>query len=288
MKTLLSIILLLFTGDFTAAQNTLLWEISGKGLTQPSYLFGTMHLLCADDLPQHDSLLPSMAKCRRLVIEMDEKKLGILKQLRLVRMRGDSTLDDFLDEEELKEVARFFADSLGLRLSLLMNMKPALLSSLVMLHALPCEQKQITGMEKELKIWADSLKLKLDELETFRYQAALFDSIPYSIQARELMYGIRNYTELREEFLQLVHLYSDQKLDSILDIGKLEEMVAYDMEGLFITTRNQNWVEKMPGMMNKNPCFFAVGAAHLPGKNGVIALLRAAGYQVRPIIDNSN
>ncbi len=277
----------LLSAAYSTAQNTLLWEISGNGLQQPSYLFGTMHVLCEEDLPKHDSLLPALASCKRLVIEMDESRVGVLKQLRFIRMRGDSTLGDFLDEEELKEVARFFADSLGLRLSLLMNMKPALLSSLVMLHALPCGQNERTGMEKELKIWADSLNLKLDELETFRYQAGLFDSIPYLVQARELLEGVRQYSEMKQDFIRLVQLYSSQQLDSILETGKLEDMVAYDMEGLFITTRNQNWVEKMPGMMKNYPCFFAVGAAHLPGKNGVIALLRTQGYHVRPVFSKT-
>lgn len=288
MKTLVLGFLLFVSGTFSAAQNTLLWEISGNGLQQPSYLFGTMHLLCVADLPKHDSLLVAMAQCKRLYIEMDESKVGAIKQLRLARMRGDSTLSHFLDEAELKEVAQFFADSLGLRLSLLMTMKPALLSSLVILHALPCEQKEITGMEKVLKNRADSLNIKLDELESFRYQADLFDSIPYAVQAKELLDGIRRYPELKAEFLQMVALYSEQKLDSIAEMGELAAMAAYDMEGKFITNRNRIWVEKMPAMMKKYPCFFAVGAAHLPGKNGVIALLRSAGYTVRPIFHHPN
>ncbi|MHB1278015.1 MAG: TraB/GumN family protein [Bacteroidia bacterium] len=287
MKTLVFLVLLLVPVTQTTAQNTLLWEISGNGLRQPSYLFGTMHVLCEADLPKHDSLLPAMAQCKRLVVEMDESKVGVIKQLRLIRMQGDSNLSDFLDEAELSEVAKFFADSLGLRLSLLMNMKPALLSTLVMLHALPCNQKDATGMEKELKIWADSLDLKLDALETFQYQANLFDSIPYAVQANELLDEVRHYTEMKEDFIRLVQHYSGQKLDSISETGKLEGMVAYDMEGKFITNRNRNWVEKMPGMMKNYPCFFAVGAAHLPGKNGVIALLRAQGFTVRPIFPGS-
>jgi len=36
--------------------NTLLWKISGKNLTRPSYIFGTMHMICANDIELSDSL----------------------------------------------------------------------------------------------------------------------------------------------------------------------------------------------------------------------------------------
>jgi uncharacterized protein YbaP (TraB family) len=284
MKALHFLLFLFGFGAVSSAQNTLLWEISGNGLSEPSYLFGTMHILCKENLPKHDSVVVCMTKCEQLVIEMDESKVGVIKQLRLARMRGDSSLGDFLDSMELAEVSQFFADSLGIRLSLLMTMKPALLSSLVLLHALPCEQNEVTGVEKVLKLCADSLDLGVAELETFRYQAALFDSIPYDVQARELLDAVRQNEKLREDFDQLVRLYSNQMLDSIAVLGSLDSLVAYDMEGKFISNRNHNWVAKMPQMMKKYPCFFAVGAAHLPGENGVIRLLRENGYTVRPIL----
>lgn len=280
------LIFLFGMGSFSSGQNTLLWEITGNGLREPSYLFGTMHVLCEENLPKHDSLLPAMARCKRLVIEMDESKVGAIKQLRLARMRGDTSLSDLLDEEELAEVARFFTDSLGLRLSFLMTMKPALLSSLVMLNALPCEQKEITGVEKVLQSWGDSLNLRLEELETFRYQAALFDSIPYAVQAQELLHGVREHEKLAEEFRTLVHLYSNQLLDSIAVIIPFDSSDVYDLEAKFIANRNRNWMHKMPGMMKNSPCFFAVGAAHLPSENGVIYLLRKEGYTVRPIFSS--
>lgn len=34
----------------TINNNTLLWEISGNGLAQPAFIFGTFHLLCRDDI----------------------------------------------------------------------------------------------------------------------------------------------------------------------------------------------------------------------------------------------
>jgi uncharacterized protein YbaP (TraB family) len=51
-----------------------------------------------------------------------------------------------------------------------------------------------------------------------------------------------------------------------------------------LTKRNKEWLNKMPEMMNNNSVFFAVGAAHLLGKNGVIQLLKDKGYTVTPVL----
>ena len=50
-----------------------------------------------------------------------------------------------------------------------------------------------------------------------------------------------------------------------------------------LDARNKKWIQKMPEMMSQHSVFFAVGAAHLPGDNGVINLLKKAGYTVKSI-----
>jgi uncharacterized protein YbaP (TraB family) len=50
-----------------------------------------------------------------------------------------------------------------------------------------------------------------------------------------------------------------------------------------IDNRNADWVTKMPTIMEAQPTFFAVGAAHLVGEKGVLNLLRKAGYQVEGV-----
>lgn len=51
-----------------------------------------------------------------------------------------------------------------------------------------------------------------------------------------------------------------------------------------LDNRNKNWVVQLPELMKDKSIFVAVGAAHLAGKNGVINLLREAGYIVKPIM----
>jgi hypothetical protein len=52
---------------------------------------------------------------------------------------------------------------------------------------------------------------------------------------------------------------------------------------LLLTNRNNNWVKQMQTIMPEKATLFAVGAGHLGGNEGVISLLRKAGYTVKPL-----
>ena len=51
--------------------NTLLWQVSGNGLTKPSYIFGTFHLLCKGDIQFSEQLKKSLAYADEIYMEMD-------------------------------------------------------------------------------------------------------------------------------------------------------------------------------------------------------------------------
>lgn len=59
---------------------SILWEISGNGLSQPSYLFGTIHMICATDYMWHDYMQEAFDKSDEVILEIDmeeiEQKFG--------------------------------------------------------------------------------------------------------------------------------------------------------------------------------------------------------------------
>ena len=80
-----------------------------------------------------------------------------------------------------------------------------------------------------------------------------------------------------------------QRLALLLSVDAIQQLTTKDPEfgkydALMLQNRNQNWIPVMATEMKKAPTFFAVGAAHLGGINGVINLLRKRGYLVKPII----
>ena len=138
----------------------------------------------------------------------------------------------------------------------------------------------MTSVEMELYRLARRRKLESGGLETTSYQISIFDSIPYEAQARMLVESLRRTDDGTDEYGQMMDLYRAG------DINAMQGMIANDATGMsqyeeiLLQRRNRNWIAVMSRMMREKPTFFAVGAGHLGGQNGVIALLRKEGYRV--------
>ena len=50
-----------------------------------------------------------------------------------------------------------------------------------------------------------------------------------------------------------------------------------------LDNRNKAWMTQLPSLFSEQSTFVAVGALHLSGKNGLVNLLRAQGYTVKPL-----
>lgn len=265
-----------------ADDNTLLWEVSGNGLSTPSYLFGTFHLLCKDDIRFSNALKRSVSNASVVYMELDmDDPAMLLGGLAMMSMKNGKKLKDLLTEEEYKRVELFFKDSLKSSLGFFQGMKPMMLTSLVYPKLIPCET--VTSVEDQLVKLAKENKKEVRGLETLAFQSSVFDSIPYKEQADELLKTIDSLAKSRLLFDSMSKAYINQ------DMAALEHILTDDdfgMDGnqdILLDKRNQNWVDQLKTIMHKEPVFVAVGAGHLPGKSGVIALLRKEGYTVRPV-----
>jgi uncharacterized protein len=268
-------------------ENTLLWKISGNGLEKPSYLFGTIHMLCKDDAGLSDNLRSAIANADDVYLEIDlDNMLEMLTVMSKMKMKGDTTLKDLLSKEDYDKVKNHF-DQAGsmLPFSMLETYKPILAASLLEQSSLPCDKN--TAMEQEIMAEAKKNNKKIKGLETMSYQAEVLDAIPYKMQAEQLVTYIDNAkkgdTTSSHEFSELLNAYRQQ------DLKKLESLMMKDEAGisayadLLLYNRNRNWIDKMKQILPGHSLLIAVGAGHLPGEKGVINLLKKAGYTVSPV-----
>ncbi len=264
--------------------NSLLWEISGKDIKKPSYLFGTMHLLCADDAKLSDSLKFAIENTKQVYFEIDlDNMMETLGAMQYLNMNNNKRLSDLLTAAEYQRVKDYFKkNKTMLPLSMMERLKPYFITSLISESKFPCAAKD--GMEQVIMKEAKKDKKPIMGLETVQFQASVFDSIPYERQAKDLVKMIDSAgTGSDDSDIKLMEVYKSQ------DLNKMQEMTA-DEEGmnefldLLLYNRNANWVDKMPVIMKESASLFAVGAGHLGGDKGVINLLRKAGYTVRPMI----
>src|SRR5687768_1037471 len=83
-----------------AKDKTLLWKISGNGIERPSYLFGTIHLLCEEDAILSSNLKKAIKDCDVVYLEVDMDNLfEMFGAMNKMKMKNDTTLRDLLSEE---------------------------------------------------------------------------------------------------------------------------------------------------------------------------------------------
>jgi uncharacterized protein len=262
--------------------NTLLWEITGKKLTAPSYLFGTFHLICKDDMPFGVQLKTAVQSVKEIYMELDmDDPATMMGGLFLMNMRGDTTLKKLYTEAEYKKVELFFKDSLHTPLTMFQKMKPFFTMSMIYPKMLPC--KTMSGVEQELMKLAKENKKEIQGLETMAFQAAVFDSIPYAQQAKELLKTIDSLGAYKKYFDTMVRVYKKQELKEIQNLFTKSEFGMEENQDILLDKRNKNWVKQLKEIMKKQSIFIAVGAGHLVGEMGLIELLRKEGYTLRPI-----
>ncbi|HEY4147851.1 MAG TPA: TraB/GumN family protein [Chitinophagaceae bacterium] len=265
-------------------ENSLLWEISGNGLSKSSYLFGTMHLLCADDAKLSDSLRYCIETTGQVYFEIDmSDMLGqSLAALQYLNMNNNTRLPDLITPEEYQRVKEYFkVNKVMLPMSMLERMKPYFITALISESKFPCVEKD--GMEQVIMKEVKKDHKPVFGLETIQFQASVFDSIPYQRQAKDLVKMIDSSGKGGDSSdLQLMDMYRRQELNKMYEMTTEEDGMS-DFIDLLLYRRNAAWVNKMPAIMIDKPTLFAVGAGHLGGEKGVISLLRRAGYTVRPL-----
>ena len=119
--------------------------------------------------------------------------------------------------------------------------------------------------------------------ETIAFQAAVFDSIPYESQAKELLNTIDSIDLYKKYFDTMLNVYKTQQLLAIENMFNKTELGMNENRDILLDNRNKNWVDQLKKILPERNIFMAVGAGHLVGENGLIALLKKAGYILRPL-----
>lgn len=263
--------------------NTLLWEISGKRMKKPSYLFGTFHLLCKDDIHVTANLQQSIKNADEVYFEMDlDDPANTIGAMFYMNMK-DKSLKDLYTPAEYDKVAAFFKDSLKMNLSYFGKMKPMLLESLLYPRMMPC--KTPSGVEMELMSYAKKQKKEIKGFETMEFQASVFDSIPYNVQAKVLLKDIDSAKSAKVYFTRMMDIYISQNTGELVKLMADTAFSGGEDNDVFLKNRNMNWVKQLDTILKQKNIFMGVGAAHLFGDVGLIALLRKEGYAVTPLLN---
>ena len=269
-------------------EKALLWKIEKDGLPSASYLYGTIHIIPKDDFFYPSGTIEAIEASTKMVFEIDMSVMTDMSaQMGLMQkslMKDGKKISDLLSEVDLKIVKDHF-DKMGLPFALFERMKPAFLTVFASEDMSPnsMQNGDMKSYEMEFMDIAKTRKMDMGGLETVDYQLSVFDSIPYTDQANILVESIKSSSEGEDELKKMIEIYKNQDLEGMGAMFSDESIGDMD---ILLNNRNRNWIPVMKNYMNEKPTFFAVGAGHLVGVQGVIALLRAEGYTLTPVINN--
>lgn len=267
-------------GAFAQETNSLLWKVSGKDITKPSYLFGTIHMLPQDKYFFNDKMQEALDGCDVLALEA-EMDIPLSEQMKMAAqmiMPDGKTWADYMTAEEYAAVKSAFVDSLGIKekkVDKYSKIRPIYVSGLIMSELLG----KVKMYEQELSAMAKKAKKEVVGLETIQEQMDIVSSIPVEDQIEDLK---STTASMMRDYNEMLEAYVSQNLEALE--ATTEDSDSFDkMEAKLLTERNERWIKVIQEKLGEQSIFFAVGAMHLVGESGLIKQLQTAGYTVEAV-----
>lgn len=262
-------------------QRGLLWKIDGAA-ARPSYLFGTVH---SDD-PRVTRLPAPVAdafgRSESFTLEAIANGEGLIQMAQAMYFHDARNLKTVLGDALYADTLRALRGR-GLPADDLEKKKPwAVLMALGM-------PKPRSGLFLDLALQLEATKQGKATygLETMAEQMAVFDEVPLADQVTLLSHTVAQADRFDAQFEELLNHYLARDLDGLVALEtkyRPADGRAYAafMDRL-LRQRNLRMLERMQPRLKDGAAFIAVGALHLPGDDGLVQLLRRAGYRVTPI-----
>ncbi|MGB5428357.1 TraB/GumN family protein [Eudoraea sp.] len=281
--TYVIICLVLSLMGYSQSEKSLLWEISGNGLEKSSYLYGTMHVSKKIAFRLDDVFYEALDSSEIVALESDpetwlesEERFGSSSQKEGYGFttKGFYTHSFALQHPRKKDLASYLAFEERLVNSILyrtneysQNFEEDTYLDMFIYQAGSRFNKPILALEKLEESAAlvgraslNSMKMKPDEWLQKR------------MQQQDLMFLMQD-------------AYRERNLNLLDSIDKAMYTDHYLKNMLYI--RNENMARSLDSAMQKAKVFAGIGAAHLPGTHGVIALLQEKGYVVQPLVSEA-
>ena len=283
MKKILLSLLAVFATQAEAQnlEKSLLWKISGNGIKEASYLYGTIHITCDATLPQ--KAINALEATNQLYLELDMDDPSLQQSMMQgMMMKDGKTMASLVSAEDFKIVDAFLVKQLGFSAQMLNTFKPFMISAMLYPKMIDCEMQSV---EQKLMDVTKEQKEEVFGLESVAEQMKVFDAIPYDIQMKELVKTAKTDLEKDKKEMELfMEIYKSEDINAMYKATQeSENEITSKFEEILLSNRNKNWIPIIEKVAKEKATFFGVGAGHLGGEMGVIQLLQKKGYKVEAI-----
>lgn len=276
MRIRVFIIAIIVSANHGFAQS-LLWQISGDKLTTPSFLYGTIHISDPRVFEWKDSVYKYLDHCSVFAAELDLSMETMISIAGMMMLPEGQTLHDRFTPGEYEMIKDEVKACSGYDLAMFDKMKPPALIALCFSREQPGDLE--ATVDELLYRQANSSGMRTIGIETVEEQISLFDKIPDSY----VVEYFRRLEDQDRELETLVRCYRKADLDSLLILMRDEESGSLLNDEL-IRQRNYTMTERIIPLIFEQSTFVAIGCGHLPGPEGIIALLRKEGFHVEPVM----
>lgn len=268
----------------------LLWRVEKPG-APPSYLFGTMHVDDRDALMLARSTKELVRGSRIVLTELGDVDETTQRQaagavIAKAARRDGGALAVVVDPQDLAEVKRLLVVQ-KLNVEAADHIAPWVT---IMMLALPaCERARIgPGMktvDSTVIEIAHAANVPVAPIESMEEQLKLLSTMDEKLVARDLVSTARHPALIEDGFATVLRLYKEKRVGAMLAVlhraARLTKQENEDNEAMmkaFAGSRNRVIAARVKPEIEKGGAFVAVGAAHLSGFDGLVALVREAGY----------
>lgn len=272
-----------YTQKASKKYQSLLWEITGNGLTKPSYLFGTMHVSSKMVFHLPDSFYNAIKNVEAVALELNpEVWQGQMVRLDRLELNYKNFIQaanaDYLNERSFQ--LGKYEDELKVALS----SEPVVVNNLLYRSYKSREDfEEDTFLDLYIFQTGKKLGKRATGVENY-FETEKIVMEAYADMAKEKE---RKTIETDGESMGGIA----QKMDNAYRSGDLDLLDSLNdlidasdaFKNKFLYKRNGIQANSIDTILKKNSLFVGVGAAHLPGDKGVIEALRKKGYTLRPV-----
>jgi len=266
-----------------AEYNSRLWRIEGDGEhgSHPvSWLFGTLHVENPEILKLADPLVFYLDETEQLILEVDTTALTRRSYEKHLFLEDDKSLREIIGIELFERTLNALAKN-GMTAGALDRYRPF---APILALASP-ESRTGLFLDEKIRRLASVRNKEITGIETLTEQMSILGNMSEQDQIALLDYAVQTHADFDSDLQKLVDIYRQGDVGELLESSRKQmnppdPLLAARFEKRLLFDRNQVMVERLLPMLKEKSSFIAIGAAHLAGKHGVIALLRQQGYRV--------
>lgn len=256
----------------------MLWKIYKTDPEVCHYIFGTMHTSTTEAYTYAELAKKYISKSSIYAGEMDLNQAQDHNITSYFLLKEDISFKELFRPKQYEKYRKVILKTMGFDLTHFSQYTPFYITNYMVNLFLPKDNPE--PLDHYLWNFARAEGKELTGIETLSDQIRILENIPMAYQLKAFKDHIKNISAMKSKILKLNKMYERCDLKSLMSatkksIGSIRKLMIYD--------RNVAMSKSIIKLYNTKPSFVSVGAAHIPGKKGILSLLRQEGYKVQKV-----